>query len=190
MVTGYSEKTLQHCYGVASVMVTNLGNMYSCVPPETAYTVGLLHDIGTIWNGWSDNRDEIAKLGFEYVRTAGLTGNALDAIRYCNTSGFELIDGGQVDKITPLLLLLQFADMTVTDEGRVVQVCDRLDEIRKRTCDGSDKYENAMKIAMFLGCIFDYELKDDLMFIKPITKDEIHLKVSAILQERKAKVGR
>lgn len=117
---------MAHCIGVAEYMRERAID-YS-VDPDVAYVVGLLHDIGYL-NMRSDHELE----GSQILLETGLDpeSDAYFAIKYHGTNPYDLLSNDELSEkvISPMLVLLYEADMSVNKYGYRVGFDERLKDI-------------------------------------------------------------
>lgn len=139
-----TENKIKHIHNVAEYMYEN-AERYN-IDAETAYTIGLLHDIGYIKckEGHAEAGASIlAKMRFEYsniIRYHGTTPNDYMIKKKCSK-----------DKIPKELILLWEADMHVDSKGNQVSFDDRLKDIEYRYGKDSTQYKTSLEIVVWLS---------------------------------------
>lgn len=171
---------LKHIRAVAEVMYDNADALTELhIDKEVAYTVGLLHDIGYIRgkeNHSKNGADIVDKLGMNYM----VGQDNVNAINYHGTDGYTMIVNGNLKHISPMLLLLQYADLSVDKEGNKVGFEKRLADIQKRY--DKDRYNKVCKITDFLKEVFTFEIgKDTYPTLKPLTEKDFYERIGSIL---------
>ena len=122
---------LLHSAGVAVYMSEHAAK-YG-IDPETAYIVGLLHDIGYI-----GGRDGHENRGANLLANLGVRADIADAIR--PHGNFGDIDPGSVSN---LFLLLIEADTQIDGQGAFVGFDGRLEDVGRRYGYDSENYREA-----------------------------------------------
>lgn len=174
----YGDNKNRHMKSVAEVMYENAGALG--INPEEAYVVGLLHDVGYIAVE-RDSKESHGQKGAEILERMGLKGDALDAVRYHGTNCYQLIENGGLKNVSPMLVLTQYADMSVNHKGEKVGFEGRLKDIGKRYGRDSVAYINAKSTVNFLNemLTFTYD-ENEKPFIKPMTGEQFIDKVCEI----------
>ena len=133
---------IKHSVSVAEYMSEN-ATKYG-LDREKMYVLGLLHDIGYLF-GQRDHAEDgdrlLCEFGFAKAKYAGF-------IALHGTNPFEL-KKQYGDHISPVLFLLQQADMTVDALGNFVGFDIRLKDIGKRYGEDSKAYETAKAIVEY-----------------------------------------
>ena len=114
------------------------------IDPEEAYVVGLLHDIGYIY----ERKDHEAK-GADLLLKMGMNHNLAYAIQEHGTNPYEILEERKgralgMDAISPILALLYEADMSVNAQGYRVGFDKRAEDILTRL-EGTEFYDDAKK---------------------------------------------
>jgi len=166
MIGNYSDNKHNHCKTVAEVMYENAKafGIYN----KLAFAVGLVHDVGYIdsWRGHEDT-------GAYILKAMGVSGDCLDAVRYHGKSGYWFIGNGMRKHISPMLLLLQFADMIVDGKGNIVGFDARLSEIKERYGDESPEYDGSVLVVDFLKEVLQFNGSDAEISLQPVDEDTL-----------------
>lgn len=134
---------IMHSASVAQYMSEN-ATKYG-LDREKMYVLGLLHDIGYLF-GQRDHAEDGANLLNQFGLTETKYANF---IALHDTNPFELRMQYDGDHISPVLFLLQQADMTVDALGNFVGFDKRLKEIGRRYGENSKAYETAKAIVEY-----------------------------------------
>lgn len=127
-----SQDRLLHMIGVAEYMYNN-ATKYG-IDKEVAYTVGLLHDIGYI----SGSKDSHEEYGANLLKRFGIYSSLYDVILNHGKTPTELEQGYS---LSPILVLLWEADLSVDLTGENVGYDKRLEDIGKRHGYDSKPYK-------------------------------------------------
>ena len=155
---------------VAEIMYENAPVLQ--LDPDKAYVTGLMHDVGYI-----KTKIGHEEMGAALLESMGLSKEYADAIRYHSTSGYDLIKKGI--EITPMMLLLQYADMTVDKTGEKIGYAGRLEDIGKRYGWHDIAYINARNTVDFLKKVFEVKYGE----IQPVSRKEFDMRINQIKQE-------
>ncbi len=138
-----------HMKSVAEYMYRRAESLDCGILPEEAYTVGLLHDVGYIIE-----KEGHARAGARLLEDMGLCEDYTHAIAFHGTNGYEVQEihgnGIQYRGMTPMLYLLQEADMSVDKYGNTVGFDGRLKDIGTRYGFDSPAFRNASETVRFL----------------------------------------
>ena len=170
----YGDNKNQHMKSVAEMMYANAPALG--LSEETAYVVGLLHDVGYI-----RSKDNHEVDGAEILKEMGFKDEYCDAIKYHNRSGYDLLREGI--EITPMMMLLQFADMSVDKFGNKVGFDGRLKDLNDRYRYGSPIYHNIIDQQEFLQKVFNLHHLNREEQLKPISKQEFDKNVQSIKEQ-------
>ena len=167
---GYGEHKSLHMKSVADIMRDNAQALG--INPSEAFVVGILHDVGYI-----DSKEHHEQAGAELLTGMGLKPEYIHAVRYHGINGYTLLD--KDIEITPMLLLLQYADMSVNRLGDKIGFGGRLYDIKKRY-DIPEAYPNAKATVDFVTEVFDIKFGE----IQPMTQKEFNDKIEMIKNTR------
>lgn len=124
---------LKHSLGVANKM-QELAKDKAEVDSNDAFILGLLHDIGY---QFTENTGEHAKVGGEVLKNQGY--------KYWKEVYYHGIP--QKDFDSPMLQLLNYADMTIGPTGNELTIKERILDISNRYGRGSIQEETAIALA-------------------------------------------
>lgn len=181
---GYGDNKNRHMKSVAEVMYDNAKAVG--LNPETAYVVGLLHDVGYIAIDKDTPMFEKishAKEGARILEGMGISGDNLDAVKFHGVNGYKMIEDGNMKRVSPMLLLLQYADMSVDRKGEKVGFAKRLMDIAERYGNNGVEHQNAVDTVNFIQEMFRFRYEGIKPYICPITEQEWDEKMSAIVEE-------
>lgn len=178
----YGDNKNRHMKSVAEVMYENAGALG--INPEEAYVVGLLHDVGYIAVE-RDSKDNHAQKGAEILERMGMDGDNLNAVRYHGTNCYQMMDEGKIRDISPMLLLLQYADMSVDKYGEKVGFAKRLMDIGRRYGTDSVAHKNAVETVNFLQEVLPFRYEGNKPYIAPVSQEELIDRISGIWTERR-----
>lgn len=175
MIELYDEDKNKHNKAVAEVMYEYAGALG--VDKEVAYTVGLLHDVGYIID--STNHGE---LGANILSRIGVQGDALTAVKFHGVDPYKLIDEGKIKYISPLLILVWFADSTVDKYGNKCGFASRLKDVEGRYGTDSKAYRSVSSIQKFLRNLLhiSYDNGELIPRILPMSSEELMNKLTEI----------
>lgn len=130
---------MKHCLAVAAKMkelALHEPQKYP-VDPEDAFVLGMLHDIGY----------EFAQEQREHAGRGGLILQKQD-YKYWKEVYYHGIPQEEYD--SPMLRLLNYADMTTGPTGAYMTIQERIDDIAERYGKGSPQETEAMRLADML----------------------------------------
>ena len=174
----YGDNKNKHMKAVAEVMYENAKALN--LNPEIAYVIGLLHDVGYIAIDKDTPKEEKishAQEGARILEEIGITGDNLDAVRYHGVNGYKMIEDGKTSRISPMLMLLQYGDMSVDKYGEKVGFAKRIMDIGKRYGMDSIAYKNAIETVNFLNEVLELRLEGNKPYINPMNAEQFFDKV-------------
>ena len=174
---------LKHIRAVAEVMYDNAEALKDFnIDKEVAFTVGMLHDIGYI-----RGKDNHSRNGADIVNRVGFDNrfseDNVNAIKFHGTDGYRMIQEGNIKHISPMLILLQYADMTVDKYGNKVGFDKRLEDIKDRYGENSATYNNCCKEVNFLKevCFFEMDTdRADYPLLCPLKEREFYDRIGDV----------
>lgn len=130
---------MKHCLAVAVKMKQLAAENPDLYPvnPDEAFVLGILHDIGY---EFSDEQKEHAAKGGLLLKEQGY--------KYWQEVYYHGIPQEEYD--SPLLRLLNYADLTTGPTGEYVTVQERIDDIAARYGKGSPQEQGSIELAAFL----------------------------------------
>ena len=130
---------VSHMVGVAEYMRERADD-YG-IDGNVAYTAGLLHDIGYLEGGFGHET-----VGAEILEACGMSGDVVYAVAYHGTT---LYDMGK-ENVTPLLVLMGEADLSVDMYGKRGTFSARLADIESRRGKDSEAYKGCAANVAFV----------------------------------------
>lgn len=141
---------IRHMESVAKYMKYNADRFG--LDGNEMYVVGLLHDIGYLCSS-----EEHGGYGAILLSSMGLKEEYTDAIANHGQSPYTLPE----EKRTPILRLLQEADMSIDKFGRIVGFSGRLEDIKNRYGKDSFAYKTAQDTVSYLKEMYRKENEMD-----------------------------